>query len=478
MDVPSFVRENRYDIIVVSVLLIAGLVTRFLGISYQSIWIDEGATYYYSQFSWDQFMDDPEPNSPAYYMMQGVVFDLLGTNEFAMRFVSALSSAFTVPLVYLLCRKVVGNGYVSILAAAITLASPIMIEYGQEGRGYAPMVLLFVCQMIVILYALERPGWRYWILLSVLSALNLAMHYMSIVATLTVYGYALVYLRKDWLKKRFCGVGKAVASGVLALILSSPLLMHAVAAAGESSSHEHWDWCFIGMRYLYHLLIDFLFDFDYFLLAVAVVLVICGAVILVRRDREQGILICWITVVPALLSTLASFSMNMTPRYVLWGAVGMYVMLACCVLAFTGDDTRKLRRNAVVAAVAVVAIAAICLPSYYTDITKSDFRGGAETLEEYVQEGDTVLYAPDWTNMVYGSITFYFDPEDRGAEMYGVYSDDDFKSHLASATGTVYVIILQEYQPFGLLEENESSGCERVYEAFRITVWKVTGPIA
>ncbi len=477
MDVQGFQRDNRNEIIVISVLLVLGVVTRFFGISYQSLWIDEGATYYYSHFTWDQFMDDPEPNSPVYYMMQGLVFDMLGTNEFAMRCISALCSALTVPSVYVLARKVTGNRYVSLLAAAITLVSPIMIEYGQEGRGYAPMVFLFVCQLIVLLYALERPGWRYWIILSLLSALNLAMHYMSIVATLTVYGYALIHLRNDWMNRRFGGLSKAVASGVLALVISSPLLMHAAASAGESSSHEHWDWCFIGFRYLYHLLVEFLFDLGDIVMIAMVLLAVCGAVLLVRKDREKGILVCWITLVPMVLSTIASVPMNMTPRYVLWGAVGLYMMIACSVCAFAEEDPVKLRRNAAVAGVVLIAIACVCLPSYYTEITKADFRGGAEALEEDVCTGDTVLYAPDWENMVYGAMSFYFDPSDSGASTYGVVSDEEAEYYMASATGTVYVLILQDYPPFGMLNGSGSPDCESIYESYDITVWKVTGPV-
>ncbi len=477
MGISAFLKDNRNDVIVLAVLLVLGLVTRFSGISYQSLWIDEGATYFYSQYTWDQFMGDPEPNSPAYYMMQGLIFDLLGTNEFAMRCISAITGALTVPLVYILCRKIVGNGYVPMLAAAITLISPIMIEYGQEGRGYAPMAFLFVCQMIVLLYALEKQGWGYWIILSVLSALNLAMQYMSIVATFTVYSYALVRLRKEWTRGVFGGLVKTVASGVLALIISSPLLMHAVNAARESSSHEHWDWCFVGFRYLYHLLMDFLFDFDYVLLAILVALAVLGAVAIFFEDREKGLLVCWITVVPALLSTVASVFMNMTPRYVLWGAVGLYIMLASSITFLTMGDRKKIRRNAAIAGVMVILVACTCLPSYYTDITKADFRGGAEALEENVKEGDLVLYAPHWEHMVCSSITFYYDPSECGAIMCGVSSVEEFEYYVEIAGGTVYVIILQDYPPLRLLEGTDSPNCELIYKAFSMTVWKITGPV-
>ena len=467
----SYLREHRVDLIIIGVLLALGILTRFIGISYQSLWIDEGATYYYSQFTWEEYRATAEPNSFVYYWMQGCMFDLLGRNEFAMRCISAVCSALTVPLVYVLCQRIVGNRYVSAIAAAITLISPIMIEYGQEGRGYAPMVFLFMCQIIVLLRCLEDPKWRYWIVLAVLSALNLTMHYMSIVASFALYSYAIIYYRKEWLQKDLSHLAQVFISGILMLLISSPLLKEAIDAYREASSHEHWDWCHIGIQYFYHLMTDFLFNVEFLLLAPFALL---GAYLLLKRDKEKGILVCWITGLPILLTTLASYSMNMTPRYVLWGAIGMYILMASSILLLVDDD-RKIMRNAAVAGVAVMILACVCLPVYYTEVTKADFRGGAYTLEDNVQEGDTVIYSPNWENMVYGSISFYYDPIEHGATVYGVITDDEFRNCLSMSTGTVYVIILQSYEPYPLL--SESAGCELIFKEYEITVWKITGPI-
>ena len=154
----------------------------------------------------------------------------------------------------------------------------------------------------------------------------------------------------------------------------------------------------------------------------------------------------------------------------------MYIMLAGSVLLLA-DDNRKLRRNTAVAAVVLLVLAIVCLPPYYTDITKSDFRAGAQVLEDEVQPGDTIIYAPHWENMVYGPISFYYDMEDHGAIVRGVMSDEEFTTYLSTASGTVYVIVLQEFQPFQLLDETDSPNCQKIHESYRITVWRITGPI-
>ena len=467
-------KEHRADAVILATLFLLALITRFLGISHQSLWIDEGATYYYSQFSWDQLFSDPEPNSPVFYKMEGVFFELFGRNELVMRAFSAFTGALTVPLVYVLCRKISDNIFVSAVAGALMLISPIMIEYGQEGRGYSAMVFLFVCQAIVLMYCLEKSGWGCWILLSVLSALNLTMQYMSMLGTLVLYLYALLYYRKDWMKKEFGGLLRALASGMLALAISSPLLAHAFRSFREGASHEHWDWCLVGPDYLRNLLVNFLFDIDFLIL---LVFVAAGAYMLLRKDRERGLMICWITVLPILLTTLASFVMNMTPRYVLWSAVGIYIMLACSVLMFSHDDMRGIARNTAIAGVVIIVLACVCLPPYYSEITKADYRSGAQALEENVQPGDTVVYAPNWENMVYGSLSFYFDPEEHGAKLYPADSDETFLWRLSESSGTVYVLIMQDFPPYGLLSGTGSPACERIYDGYDISVWRVTGPL-
>ncbi len=89
--------KNR-EFLILGTLLVLGLFTRFFGIGYQSIWIDEGSTFYYSRFTFSELMSIIEPNSPVYHAMEGFFITLLGQTEFGLRFISALAGALTVPL--------------------------------------------------------------------------------------------------------------------------------------------------------------------------------------------------------------------------------------------------------------------------------------------------------------------------------------------------------------------------------------------
>ena len=65
-----------------------------------------------------------------------VLVDGLGHSEFAVKVLSAIAGALSVPLIYVLSQKLFSNRYVSVFTAALLLISPMAIEYSQEGRGY------------------------------------------------------------------------------------------------------------------------------------------------------------------------------------------------------------------------------------------------------------------------------------------------------------------------------------------------------
>ena len=59
--VDSNLSPRNRELLIVAALLALGLLTRFFGIDHQSIWIDEGSTFYFSHYTWDQFATPTNP---------------------------------------------------------------------------------------------------------------------------------------------------------------------------------------------------------------------------------------------------------------------------------------------------------------------------------------------------------------------------------------------------------------------------------
>ena len=467
--------RNR-ELLILAVLLVLGLITRFAGIGFQSIWIDEGSTFYYSHYTWDQFKTADEPNSPFFYMLEGLMLDLFGQNEFGLRFASAVAGALTVPLAYMVSMKLFRSRPAALITSALFLLSPFCLYYGQEARGYIFVLFLFLIQILILLQALGTKNNWCWLLLAMVSALQFGMHYTGAIATLTLYLCAAYRCIREGVKKdRYRLPLQIVCSGILYLLLITPMLMLASDAGVTSPSVTDWSWCYEGMDYLINLLNEFLFDIGFSV--VFFLLTLLGLYLCFKKDRDTTVMIIIMILFPLLLTTALSFSKNMTPRYVLFAVTGFYLIIPFFLTVIKPEVL--MTKKAIVACAAVLIIMSVVfLPTYYTEVTKEDFRTGAKVLEENVREGDLVLYAVGSPNSVYASFSFYYDPVKDGIDTYGLFSNEDLWAYTDTFSyNNIYVLILADYKPLDYLSNVDSPDCECICEAYRITVFKITGPL-
>ncbi len=119
-------------------LTLIGLILRLL-LSNQSFWLDEGASIMAARVPLAQFFTyikaDFQP--PLYYLFLKLWLPLAGNSEWLIRLPGILVGAATVPLLFLICRKIFGNTSKIPLIAALFLAlNPFHIYYSQELRMY------------------------------------------------------------------------------------------------------------------------------------------------------------------------------------------------------------------------------------------------------------------------------------------------------------------------------------------------------
>ena len=459
------------ELFVVLCLFIIALALRLLGISYQSIGLDEGSTFFYSHYTWDEFKVAHEPNSPIYYMMEGVVIDVLGQTEFGLRFTSAIAGALSIPLAYYLTKRVVGNYAVSVLVAIIFVISPSCLYYSQEARAYSIVLFLFLCQAHTILYALNGKRWC-WILFSVLSAAAFAMQYVSIVATFTLYVYAICHYRNEIHNREYRKMTLMFVSAILFFILTLPLMSLAFETFMLRSSSGPDNLC-IGPIYLAVFIYWDLFRSVIFGI-IMTLCIILGAKVCLKRNPDAAIFLLVITMVPMSITTMLSFIGNMNPRYIFWSLPGFYTLAACCLLK-DGLDKESVKKYAKKAAIVLTVACLVCLPYYYINICKEDFRGGCAALDEVVQPGDAVIYAPNWENAVYACISFYNDTTGAGVTYIGANTQEQVEAILDDPTyNNVYILIYDEQDPYKWVSGLPDTECKHIYHAYWMDVYKFT----
>lgn len=145
-------------------LLAAGL--RLFGLDAYDLWYDEAFAVYYSEHfravyeSGISYTDLPFPM----IALRGWRM-LVGDSVWALRLFSALASIATVPLLYLLARRLERKPDASPVAAWTgfwAAIAPLMVYYAQEVRGYALMAFLATLATLISLdFKERRDQWRW-----------------------------------------------------------------------------------------------------------------------------------------------------------------------------------------------------------------------------------------------------------------------------------------------------------------------------
>lgn len=219
-----------------SILAIAAPALLALGLCvYQlttrSLWLDESATFSIASQHGGAFgagLARDGGNMLAYYALLHLLIGWFGSGALVLRLPAAIAAAATVALVSALGLRLAGRR-VAFIAGLLTAVSLSLVYWGQNARGYTPMIALIVASYLAFSALLERRGGRAaWIAYVVLTT---AAVYVGLEAALVVPAQlvTLVWFRDRW---------RAVVSGaVVSGLCCIPL---AVLAAERGAGQLFW----------------------------------------------------------------------------------------------------------------------------------------------------------------------------------------------------------------------------------------------
>lgn len=135
-------------------IIALGAFLRFYRIGGRGLWLDEAFSLWMARQPIDQMLDwlariDQHP--PLYYALLHLWTCLAGDSEAALRALSALCGVLTIPVLYLLGRRL-ADERVGLAAALLLAAAPFHVRFAQEARMYTLLTL----NVSLALYALAR----------------------------------------------------------------------------------------------------------------------------------------------------------------------------------------------------------------------------------------------------------------------------------------------------------------------------------
>ena len=155
-------RSHR-EIALLAVVTAIAAAIRFTSLGAQSLWLDEifevtAATS--GTLRSAAFFESNHP--PLHRLLLALWIDAFGRSEAAIRALEALIGTATVPALFLWADRALGRR-TALFAAAVAAASPYLVTFSQEARGYALLILLttvsFACWVRWRGSAIARVGW-------------------------------------------------------------------------------------------------------------------------------------------------------------------------------------------------------------------------------------------------------------------------------------------------------------------------------
>ncbi|MGH8677486.1 MAG: glycosyltransferase family 39 protein, partial [Burkholderiales bacterium] len=196
-----------------------------------SLWMDEGFTAWAASMRWSEFVPMVtmrEANMGAYFLFMRA-WSWLGDSETMLRLPSALASIASVPVLFILARRMF-DARVALVAAALVAVHSGLLVYAQEARGYSIFVLLILISWIFLLRVLERPSPANCAGYVLVSTLSVYMHFFGVLS-LVAQGVGLVAggdARTPWRRLAIC----AAAIAVLLLPIAGFVLFRDVGQIG------------------------------------------------------------------------------------------------------------------------------------------------------------------------------------------------------------------------------------------------------
>jgi len=164
-------------------LTIGSFLLRVPGLGAQSLWRDEVDAIWFALRPLEQTLSmftEMAQNGALFFLGLRPWLQMMGTSEFVLRLPSAMAGVAAVPMLWLLARRLVGEGIVPLLAAALLAINPYAVWYGQEGKMYTIITFLALVASWCWIHGAETRKWRWWFAYAAILSLAMYTHLLAI----------------------------------------------------------------------------------------------------------------------------------------------------------------------------------------------------------------------------------------------------------------------------------------------------------
>ena len=140
-------------------IVTVGAAMRLYGIGSDPFWLDEAHSANFTRLSWGELWSWSEPfdrGNPPGYIVLLKLWAQVSRSDAWLRSLSALAGIATLPVVFLIGRRIAGSR-VGLVAAAFLALSGYHIRFSQEARTYALTGLVAAVVMLAVAQLITQP---------------------------------------------------------------------------------------------------------------------------------------------------------------------------------------------------------------------------------------------------------------------------------------------------------------------------------
>lgn len=196
--IPKFTwAQNAF---ILSMVMVGGLV-RFFQLARESLWFDESLSALFATqplpISIQSMLQDGLQHSPLFYLL---LRPFVSGNpiESSVRTLPAIAGVLAIPLIALLAKALFSRS-TGVIAAALLGINPFHVWYSREARMYSLLALAAILAMyFFVLIIFSGPKLRYWLGLSVSSAIAYNTHHFAFFIPLVQLAFILATFKQSY----------------------------------------------------------------------------------------------------------------------------------------------------------------------------------------------------------------------------------------------------------------------------------------
>ena len=359
------------------ILLIAAFL-RFYQLGVDPFWRDEGTAYLVATLPWQKMWDVllHERANMVFFFLLIRFWEHVGSGEATLRLLSVIPGILSVLLVYLLGSRWFDRR--TGLYAALTLSlSALHVQYSQELRGYAMMLMLLLMSAIFLDRAVKEGQLRFWAGHVITSALAFYCSTTALLLVIPIWvSFPLLYPGWRAHARRF------IVAAFSFVILISPMLYvvsrNDVRILTGFGSLGTWNVRQLVLQFVYgRALLTFF----------AVVGIVAFMHVVQKRPK-------WRELVAMIILLSVPFFAILALSFVKTLSSGRYLIAAWIPLSIlVGFSLSRLGRRWLrgVAVVALIVLSARTIDAYYK-VHKTDWRGATRYALEQAKPGDGAVF--------------------------------------------------------------------------------------